>query len=86
MSFDKNDLDKILGLPRDEFDRKLKRALDASGVDKKVAEALLKDTGKIRGALSGLQESDLAKLSEIVQKKNLGNIESIIKNEINERR
>lgn len=86
MSFDKNDLDKILGLSSDEFEQKLKAALVASGIDKRVSETLLKDSGRIRNALSGLSEKDLVKISELVKKNNLGNVESIIKNTLDEGR
>ncbi len=85
MSFDKNDLNKILSLSPEEFDKKLTSALNSSGIDGKVAKMVMKDTSKIRNALSGLSEKDLQGITEVMKKNNLGQLENIIKKEIEER-
>ena len=85
MSFDKNDLNKILSLSPEEFDKKLSGAIKASGIDEKISSSLLKDTKRVRSALAGLSEKDLENISEIIKKNNLGQIETIIKSEINRR-
>ncbi len=85
MSFDKNDLDKILSLSPEEFQKKLSNAVKNSGLDPIISAKLLKDTDKIRNALSGIGEKELLEASKIIKKNNLEHFETIIKNEINKR-
>lgn len=82
MSFDKNDLDSVKNLSKDEFNAKFTNAVQKSGLEPMISNMLLKDTEKIRKALSQLNEKDLAQISQTLQKNNMGEIENIIKNEI----
>lgn len=82
MSFDKNDLDSVKKLSKDEFNAKLTNAVQKAGVDPAISNMLLKDTEKIRRAISTLNEKDLLQISQTLQKNNMGQIENIIKNEI----
>ncbi len=82
MSFDKNDLDSVKKLSKDEFHTKLSNAVQKAGIEPTISNMLLKDTEKIRKAISSLSEKDLAQISQTLQKNNMGQIENIIKNEI----
>lgn len=79
MSIDKKDIDRILKLESDEFNKRLSAALAASGKEFGAYSYLLKDGDKIKKALAGLNESDIAKLSEILKNNNLESVEKIIK-------
>lgn len=80
MSIDKKYIDRVIGLSKKDFDEKLAQAVNAAGVDKKLSEALLRDSDKIKKALSSLNENDIAELSEILKKNNLGKVEDLLKN------
>ena len=82
MSINKSDIDKVVGLDKDEFEKRLKNAVSCAGIDKNISALLLKDSEKIKAALSGLQNDDIAKLSRILENNKLNDIEKIIKDDI----
>lgn len=82
MSINKSDIDKVVGLDKAEFEKRLKNAVSTAGLDKNISTLLLKDSEKIKSALSGLQSEDIAKLSKILENNKLDAIEKIIKDDI----
>ena len=80
MSIEKKDIDRITGLSKSDFEKKLSEAVKSAGVDPLVSIALLRDSEKIKNALGSLSEKEIAQLSEVLKNNNLGNIEKIIKN------
>lgn len=84
MSIEKKDIDRITGLSKNDFEKKLSAAVKSAGVDPLVSMALMRDSEKIKKALGSLSEKDIAQLSEVLKKNNLGDIEKIIKNGMGE--
>ncbi len=79
MSIDKKDIDRVVSLPKKDFDEKLSQAVNAAGVDKKLSDAILRDSDKIKKALGSLSEKEISELSEILKKNNLGKVEDLLK-------
>ena len=79
MSFDKKDIERILKLDSDEFAKRISAALTASGKDAEAYGSLLRDSDKIKKALSSLSASDIEKLSAVLKNNNLESLEKILK-------
>lgn len=83
MSIEKKDIDKILSLDKASFEEKLHGAIKAAGIDKKFESAILSDSDRIMKTIKNMNQKDIDKLSEIIKKNNLGQLENIIKSELN---
>ena len=79
MSIDKKDIEKIVDLDKAEFEKRLAMAIGASGIDISRYECIIKDSEKIKSALSNLNSNDLKKLSDLIEKNNMGQLEKILK-------
>jgi replication-associated recombination protein RarA len=79
MGFDRSDVNRIMSLDSNEFKKRLENALKLSGVEKGIGDAILRDPERIRKAISGLSDGDLRSISATLRKKELGNIEAMIK-------
>jgi hypothetical protein len=79
---DKKDVDRITGLSKSEFDKRLSDAVTLAGLDPKVSGMLLRDSDKIKNALGSLSEKEIGELSEVLKKNKLGKIEELIKSSI----